>query len=161
MTASGLSCRLRTAAGQQQVVRGHQAWALLARLVLSQRPLSRRALANDLFPDTVDPLGSLRWALASLRKALDCAGALLGDPVVTALPAGTMIDVNALSNVDFDVESVGPLLEGVEPQCGPEFSTWLLVERERIASLVDARVRQDAQQALAVGDGPEPFAQPS
>lgn len=145
---------IRTASGQQQVVRGHQAWALLARLVLSPRPLSRRALANDLFPDTVDPLGSLRWTLASLRKSLDCPGALVGDPIDTALPAGTTVDVDDLSNADFDVEAAGPLLDGVEPQCGPEFSTWLLVERERIASLVDARVRQDAQQALAVGDAP-------
>jgi DNA-binding SARP family transcriptional activator len=47
---------IRTADGQQQPVRGHQAWALLARLVLSARPLGRRALATDLFPDTVDPL---------------------------------------------------------------------------------------------------------
>ena len=145
---------IRTAGGQSQSVRGHQAWALLARLVLSPRPLSRRALANDLFPDTVDPLGSLRWTLASLRKALDCAGALLGDPIDAALPAGTRVDVNALSNADFDVESAGPLLEGIEPQCGPEFSTWLLVERERVASLVDARIRKDAQQAIAVGDAP-------
>ncbi len=145
---------IRTTGDQQQLVRGHQAWALLARLVLSPRPLSRRSLANDLFPDTVDPLGSLRWTLASLRKALNCPGALLGDPINTALPDGTRVDVNELSNADFDVESAGPLLEGVEPQCGPEFSTWLLVERERIASRVDARVRQDAQQAIAVGDAP-------
>ena len=145
---------IRTAGGQPQLVRGHQAWALLARLVLSPRPLSRRALANDLFPDTVDPLGSLRWTLASLRKALDCPGALLDDPIDTALPAGTTIDINALSNADFDVESAGPLLEGVEPQCGPEFSTWLLIERERVASVVDARIRRDAQHAIAVGDAP-------
>ena len=71
------------ARGQQQIVRGHQAWALLARLLLSARPLSRRALAAELFPDTVDPLGSLRWTLASLRKSLNCSVALRGDPIET------------------------------------------------------------------------------
>ena len=145
---------IRTAGGQRQLIRGHQAWALLARLLLSSRPLSRRSLANDLFPETVDPLGSLRWTLASLRKSLDCPGAFLGDPISTVLPDGTVVNVIKLSNADFDIESAGPLLEGVEPQCGPEFSTWLLVERERIASLVDAQVRQEAQHAIAVGDAP-------
>ncbi len=140
------------AGGQPQIVRGHQAWALLARLLLSARPLSRRALAAELFPDTVDPLGSLRWTLASLRKSLNCSVALRGDPIATELPEGTRVDVHFLADADFDVQEAGPLLEGVEPQCGPEFSTWLLVERERVASLANARARQDAQQALAVGD---------
>ena len=57
--------------GQPQLVRGHQAWALLARVLMSARPLGRRELAEALFPETVDPLGSLRWCLASLRKALN------------------------------------------------------------------------------------------
>ncbi len=139
-------------AGQQQIVRGHQAWALLARLLLSARPLSRRVLAAELFPDTVDPLGSLRWTLASLRKSLNCSEALRGDPIETQLPEGTRIDVRCLADAKFDVQDAGPLLEGIEPQCGPEFSTWLLVESERVASLIDAKARQDAQQAIAVGD---------
>lgn len=138
--------------GQQQIVRGHQAWSLLARLLLSTRPLSRRMLAAELFPDTVDPLGSLRWTLASLRKSLRCAEALRSDSIVTQLPEGTLVDVLRLADADFDVQDVGPLLEGVEPQCGPEFSTWLLFERERVAGLTDARLRQEAQQAIAVGD---------
>jgi len=67
--------------GQSQPVRGHQAWALLARVVLARAPLDRRSLASELFPETVDPLGSLRWCLASLRKALNASECLNGDPV--------------------------------------------------------------------------------
>src|SRR5688572_21799285 len=57
--------------GASQAIRGYQAWALLVRVVLASGPLDRRRLAAELFPETVDPLGSLRWCLASLRKALD------------------------------------------------------------------------------------------
>lgn len=139
-------------AGQSRVVRGHQAWALLARVLISPRPLGRRELAVELFPETVDPLGSLRWCLASLRRALNCADALRGDPVAATLPEATEVDVQALENPSFDITAAGDLLEGIDPQCSAEFSTWLLLERERIASLIDARIRQEAQQALAVGD---------
>ncbi len=140
------------AAGQARTVRGHQAWALLARVLMSTRPLSRRELAVELFPETVDPLGSLRWCLASLRRALNCPEALLGDPVDATLPGGTEIDVQLLEDPSFDIAAAGDLLEGIDPQCSAEFSTWLLLERERIASLIDARIRQEAQQAVAVGD---------
>jgi DNA-binding SARP family transcriptional activator len=140
------------AGGQLQAVRGYQAWALLARVLMSARPLSRQDLAAELFPETADPLGSLRWCLASLRKALDCAQALCGDPVQGLLPADTRLDIHALESAEFDIESAGALLEGIEPRCSPAFSTWLLVERERIASRIDARICQEVQRAVAVAD---------
>ena len=40
--------------------RGRKAWALLAVLLLSERPASRRTLAQLLFPDADDPLAGLR-----------------------------------------------------------------------------------------------------
>lgn len=49
----------------QTGVRGHLAWALLARILLSEISLERRSPANELFPDAVEPLGSLRWCLAA------------------------------------------------------------------------------------------------
>ena len=73
-----------------------QSWALLARLVLADRQLSRRELSAELFPETVDPLGSLRWCLAGLRRAVGSAEAFSGDPVALNLPAGTRIDVTML-----------------------------------------------------------------
>jgi DNA-binding SARP family transcriptional activator len=44
--------------------RGRKAWALLAYLLLADRPPSRRHLAELLFADADDPLGALRWTLA-------------------------------------------------------------------------------------------------
>ena len=138
--------------GVSQPVRGYQAWALLVRVVLAPVPLDRRVLAAELFPDTVDPLGSLRWCLASLRKALNCAECLSGDPIRLNLPADIEVDVLRLDRDDFDVEGAGLLLGGIEPRCSPEFSTWLLVERERIAAVVEARIRQETMRAISVED---------
>jgi DNA-binding SARP family transcriptional activator len=142
------------AAGQIQPVRGHQAWALLARVCLARGPLDRRALAAELFPETADPLGALRWCLAALRSALNSSDSLKGDPIELALPPGTMVDVQQLDAPDFDIETVGPLLGGLDPRCSPEFSTWLLVERERLSSVVESRLRQETLRAIAVEDYP-------
>jgi len=138
--------------GVSRPVRGFQAWALLARVVLTQGPLDRRSLAAELFPETVDPLGSLRWCLASLRKALDCSECLAGDPIELNLPDSTEVDVLGLGSQGFDVERAGRLLGEIEPRCSPEFSTWLLVERERIAGLVAAQIRQEAMRSIAIED---------
>ena len=40
----------------------------------------------------------------------------------------------------------------MEPRCSAEFSTWLLVERERISGLVAARIRQETLRAISVED---------
>lgn len=138
--------------GEVRPVRGHQSWALLARVVLSRSPLDRRRLASELFPETVDPLGSLRWCLASLRKALDCSECLSGDPVEAKLPAGVEVDVLQLEEDGFDIAQAGELLGRMEPKCSQEFSTWLLVERERIAGLVESKIRQETMQAISVED---------
>ena len=44
--------------------RGRKAWALLAYLLLAERPPGRRHLAELLFDEADDPLGALRWTLA-------------------------------------------------------------------------------------------------
>ena len=137
--------------GQEQAVRGHQAWAVLARILLSKMPMDRRALALELFPETVDPLGSLRWCLASLRRALNSPASLSGDPIDSNLPPETQVDVWHMEETHFQCENIGNLLEGVEPRCSPEFSTWLLVERERVAGQVGERIRQETLQALSAG----------
>lgn len=138
--------------GRGQPVRGHQAWALLARIVLAERPLGRQVLAAELFPESVDPLGAVRWGLAALRKALNASDCLVGDPVEPRFPPGTEIDVWQLEREAFDVGQAGDLLEGMEPQCSPEFSVWLLAERARIRSVIDGRIRREVLRALAVDD---------
>jgi len=139
-------------AGGARAVRGHQAWALLARILLADRPLERRTLAAELFADADDPLGSLRWCLAALRKALDTSDVLIGDPIDPRLPPDVEIDLVRLKGAALPVEEMAPLLDGVEPRCSPEFATWLLVERARIATLIDGRIRHETVHALAVND---------
>ncbi len=140
------------ASGERRHVRGHQAWALLARILLTKRALDRRTIAAELFPDTDDPLGSLRWCLASLRRALGSAEVLTGDPILRDLPNDSTLDVLDLEAGNFDVEVAGDLLDGIEPRFSTEFSTWLLVERERVASLIDEKIRQVVLQAISVSD---------
>jgi DNA-binding SARP family transcriptional activator len=141
--------------GRPCPVRGLQAWAVLARVLLSDRPLSRRQLAAELFPETVDPLGALRWCLAALRRALG-PEALTGDPIVPNLPSGCRIDALSLDDESFDPTTAGELLEDNAPDaCGAEFETWLLVEQARLAARLDARLRRSTLDALARGDAAE------
>src|SRR5918996_4062866 len=77
--------------------RGHKAWGLLAYLVLSRvRNPSRERLAELLFTGADDPLGSLRWNLAQLRRVVG-ASALLPGGTELVLPAGTFLDVDTLA----------------------------------------------------------------
>ena len=48
--------------------RGRKSWALLAYVLLAERPPARKRLAEMLFADAEDPLGALRWTLAELRE---------------------------------------------------------------------------------------------
>jgi DNA-binding SARP family transcriptional activator len=144
--------RILGQSGESGPVRGYQSWALLARLLLAERELTRRELSAELFPDTADPLGSLRWCLAGLRRAVGSADAFSGDPVRLNLPAETEADVLALQRGHFDIDLSGELLEGIDPRCGPEFATWLLVQRQRVAGLIDAQIREKTLRAMWVGD---------
>lgn len=138
--------------GRLRPLRGQQVWAVLARILLSPRPLDRRALALEVFPETEDPLGGLRWCLASLRRALEAPNAFAGDPVTSDLPAGIHVDVLHSGFRFIDDEDCGDLLEGVEPRCSPQFATWLLVERARLAGIVDEGLRREALAALQSHD---------
>lgn len=137
--------------GATRAVRGHQSWVLLARILLAERPLSRRQLSTELFPSADDPLGALRWCLAGLRRALGSAAALVGDPVVAHLPPDTRVDVLELGAGRLDLDRVGDLLDGIDARCGPELDTWLLVYRLRVAAQIDALVRAEVLACLSVG----------
>ena len=50
--------------------RGNKAWGLLVYLLRTRLPPSRERLANLLFPEADDPLGTLRWTLSALRRSL-------------------------------------------------------------------------------------------
>lgn len=138
--------------GTVREVRGQKPWAVLARVLLSDRPMTRRELSAELFPEADDPLGALRWCLAGLRKALGSAALLTGDPVSPDLPSWIAVDVLELADGSLDVASAGVLLEGIGTRCSPEFDVWLLVERERVAAQIDALLREQTIVTLGSGD---------
>lgn len=132
--------------------RGRKAWALLAYLLLADRPPSRRHLADLLFADAEDPLGALRWTLAELRRALGVPGVLGGDPVSTDFGEDLTVDVLLVMQDGADLLSAtGELLEGLELPSSLEFESWLLVERHRVSSRIEARLHQKAVALLAAG----------
>lgn len=134
--------------------RGRKAWALLCYLLLSERPPSRRHLAELLFGDAEDPLGALRWTLAELRRALGVPDVLGGDPVVTRLD-GVVVDVRLITAESVGTSTLlelnGELLEGVEFDSSPEFESWLSMERHRVSAMIEARLHQAAVALLAAG----------
>jgi DNA-binding SARP family transcriptional activator len=141
--------RIESSTGERRELRGQKPWAVLARLLLADRRLTRRELSAELFPDTVDPLGSLRWCLAELRRALGGPELFSGDPIQRDLPPSIRVDVHRLQDGRLDGHAVGELLDGVDPRCGPEFSTWLLVARQQVASRIAGLLREEIITALS------------
>ena len=144
--------RTRRPAGRPP--RGRKAWALLAYLLLAERPPSRRHLAELLFADADDPLGALRWTLAELRRALGVPGLFAGDPVAAALGGDVVVDVRRCSPTRTPTPrrcwppAASCSRASAARRC-PEFESWLLVARHRVSAAVEARLRQAAVALLA------------
>lgn len=137
--------------------RGRKAWALLAYLVLSEQPPSRRQLASLLFEEADDPLGALRWNLAELRRVLGDRQALRGDPPLLVLDPGDRVDAaDLLTATPADpgtIERLGrELLEGADFPTSPAFEAWLTVERQRLSAAAEAVVHEAALASLARDD---------
>jgi DNA-binding SARP family transcriptional activator len=137
--------------------RGHKPWALLSLLLLSTEPVSRERLADLLFTDADDPLASLRWNLAELRRALGSDVKLEGDPVRLELPADADVDVRTLASGTredaLNVSGLGrDLLEGIQPAAHPAFEAWLLAERRHYAGASAGILREAAIERLAARD---------
>ena len=76
--------------------RSRKSWAVLAFLLMGERPPTRSSLASLLFAEAHDPLRALRWSLAEIRRGLGPGAVLDGDPVRLTLPVGTTVDVDVL-----------------------------------------------------------------
>jgi DNA-binding SARP family transcriptional activator len=135
--------------------RGHKTWALLTYVLLADRPLGRRHLAETLFGDADDPLGALRWTLGELRRALGDAQLLRGDPVAVDLGGDIVVDLQQATGDVVDTAALldlrGELLEGIDPSSGQAFESWLLVERHRLSAAIEARLRRTAVAMLTTG----------
>jgi DNA-binding SARP family transcriptional activator len=132
--------------------RGRKSWALLARVALADRPLTRSELAAELFGEADDPLGALRWCLADLRRCCQDPQLLRGDPV--RLSASSLwLDVWALQDGSLPVADIGgELLAGVELRGCPAFDMWLTLARGRCAARSREELHQAALRLLAAGD---------
>jgi DNA-binding SARP family transcriptional activator len=134
--------------------RGRKAWALLAYLVLAERPPTRQRLATLLFPAADDPLGALRWSLAELRRSLRPFAEVVGDPVRLVFADGVTTDLAILTSGAPDASAAdlgGELLEGMAFDGCPGFETWLLVERRRLGAASEALLHENALSDLGSG----------
>jgi DNA-binding SARP family transcriptional activator len=137
--------------------RSRKSWALLAFLLLAERPPSRSRLASLLFAEADDPLGALRWCLAEIRRGLGPAAVLDGDPVELTLPPEASLDVDVLVhghwNEAIQLSGLGlDLLEGMVIAHAEPFEAWLLSQRRRLAAAAESIVHEAALGLLARGE---------
>ena len=145
--------RIESGAGPpRQPPRGQKSWALLARVALAERPLTRGELAAELFGEADDPLGALRWCLADLRRCCEDPQLLRGDPV-SLTPGSLWLDVWELWDGSLPPGDIGgELLAGVEPRHCPAFDMWLMLARGQCAARSMEELRQAALRSLAAGE---------
>ncbi|MFP5253063.1 MAG: tetratricopeptide repeat protein [Actinomycetes bacterium] len=136
--------------------RGKKSWGLLAYLVGCATAVPRERLVRLLFPDAEDGLAALRWNLAELRRITREPHAFMGDPVTLSLPRRVQIDVHLLAAAPWyevidQIDLSAPLLEGITfPSCAG-FELWLEGERQRVAALAAAALREAAREEIASG----------
>ena len=138
-------------------VRSRKSWALLAYLLLSERPPTRSQLATLLFDEADDPLGALRWGLSELRRALGDGVVLEGDPVVLRLGPDTVVDTDVVTRGAWadavQLPTLGStLLEGLTVRGDSAFDSWLLSEQRRLAAASEEILHEAALATLARGN---------
>jgi tetratricopeptide (TPR) repeat protein len=107
-----------------------------------------------LFGEADDPLAALRWTLAELRRCIGGGLRLDGDPLRCVVGTDVSVDVQLLDGEGDEarlLDITGELLDGLDLSGNELFDSWLVVERHRVAALLDARLRQAAVSLLATG----------
>lgn len=131
--------------------RGKKSWALLARVALAERPVSRRELVDELFTEANDPLGALRWCLADLRRALQAPDLLRGD-FLSLSRTGMTVDAWELIDGTLDPDEIGGyFLDGLSVRDAPGFETWLLLMRGHLRARSLEELRREALALLGAG----------
>jgi DNA-binding SARP family transcriptional activator len=145
--------------------RSRKSWGLLAYLIMSEHTPTRSQLASLQFADADDPIRALRWSLSEIRRALGGDGSVNGDPVVLQLPAGTVVDVRAVTKGAW-TDAVGlpglgaDLLEGMAIKGAAAFETWLLSQQRHLAAASEAILHEAALGSMARGALEGPSATP-
>jgi pimeloyl-ACP methyl ester carboxylesterase/DNA-binding SARP family transcriptional activator len=131
--------------------RSQKTRALLAYLVMTQRPQQRERLCALFWDVTDDPRGALRWSLSKLRvlDAPDAPRVRADRQTVAFEPAGARVDALELRRAfaggldRLSVEQLrglsgifrGRFLEGLELPGFDEFQAWRAAEREQFRAL--------------------------
>ena len=149
--------RIESPSGDVYQFRSRKSWALLAFLILNDRPPSRRQLASLLFSEADDPLRALRWNLSEIRRSLGAGGSLEGDPVVLGLAADSVVDVAVVEKgawyAAVDLPGLGSeLLDGMVLQGAPAYESWLLSEQRHVAAASEAILHEAALGSMSRGD---------
>lgn len=139
--------------------RSRKSWALLAYLLLSERPATRSQLATLLFADADDPLRALRWNLSEIRRVVGDGGSIDGDPVVLRLPPGATVDVDTLMHGSWDAAVALPnigaeLLDGMSVRGAAGFESWLLSMQRHVAAASEAILHEAALATMSHADFP-------
>ena len=137
-------------------VRSRKSWALLAYLLLSERPPTRTQLASLLYEHADDPLGALRWGLAEVRRVLGGDAFVEGDPVVLRLPPGTVVDVDVVTRGTWSEAVALPglgagLLSGLAVRDAATFDSWLLSEQHRVDAASEEILHEAALGSMSRG----------
>src|SRR6478609_1637142 len=148
---------LRRAADEGYRFRSRKTWALLAYLLLVERPPARTALAALLFADADDPLRALRWCLAEVRRGLGQGAVVDGDPVVLALPPGSSVDAHLVIGGAWaeaaELPGLGSeLLDGVTVRGAGRFDTWLLSAQRHLVAASESILHEAALGLMARGE---------
>ncbi len=141
--------RIDRSAGSRYQFRSRKSWAVLAYLLLSERPPTRSQLSSLLFSDADDPARALRWSLTEIRRGLGELGTVDGDPVVLDLADGTVVDVDVVTKGAWQdaVELPGlgaDLLEGMGFRGAAAFEIWLLATQRKVAGASEAMLHEAA-----------------
>ncbi|MDP8968831.1 MAG: AAA family ATPase, partial [Actinomycetota bacterium] len=152
--------------GQPVVFETRKAMALLAHLALADRPRSRAALCELLYPayETDRARGALRRTLSTLRKGIgDEWIDTTGDSIALRRGPGLMLDVGrfrALAGDDASEERLdeaialfsGDFLEGFSLRDSPEFESWQLSEAGALERELASALSRRVEQLVARGD---------
>jgi DNA-binding SARP family transcriptional activator len=148
--------RIESSSNPVYQFRSRKSWALLAFLLLGERPPTRSQLAGLLFSEADDPLRALRWNLAEIRRSLGDGSSIEGDPVVCRPPPDAVLDVTVLIKGSWADAALLPglgadLLDGVVIQSAPGFESWLLSQQRRMAAASEAILHEAALGSMSRG----------
>jgi pimeloyl-ACP methyl ester carboxylesterase/DNA-binding SARP family transcriptional activator len=152
---------LATASGLRTLELRPKALALLARVALSDRSQGRRALAELLFHEAADPLGSLRWHLSYLRAHLPDALVVERNAVSARIPtdvaafgAGVLriLDDPAAPDAPLTLALYrGDLCAGLQVAASADFHNWLYIQEDELRRTFRRAAVAQARAALATG----------